>query len=177
MCSWATAPFLFCLMALMDTVWNRFLKLNCLLLLAPLPVIQRPVNGIQQNLQSQSKQQQVKRQNGLSFCWRLLFMIVMCGSAGWQQIQAALCLWTSMPLSSAEHVSVASSDIAKDHNDDSQFLFIYLCLCKAQIPIMHYMGWGGGGRSRSYDHLKSPMHITLHTLLWPAPYVPGSSCL
>lgn len=74
MCSWATAPFPSCLMALMDTVWTRSLKLNYLLLLASLSVIQRLINGIQQNLQS--KQQQGKRQNELSF-WRRLVMMVI----------------------------------------------------------------------------------------------------
>lgn len=61
-------------MALMDTVWTRSLKLNYLLLLASLSVIQRLINGIQQNLQS--KQQQGKRQNELSF-WRRLVMMVI----------------------------------------------------------------------------------------------------
>lgn len=61
----SNSPFSLLSYGLMDAVWNRSLKLNCLLLLASLPVIRRLVNGVQQNLQG--KQQQVKRQNGLSF--------------------------------------------------------------------------------------------------------------
>lgn len=77
MCSWATALFLSCLMSLMDIGWNRSLKQSCLLLLTALSVIQRLINGIQQHLQG--KQEQVKRQKGLLYWWRL-FALVMISS-------------------------------------------------------------------------------------------------
>lgn len=161
MCSRATAALVFCPRALMDAVWSRFLKLNSLLLLSSLPVIQRLVNGVQQNLQCHSRQQQVKRQNGLSLGWRLLFLLMIF----------IKCVMVS------KHVSAASSGIAKDYNSNSQliwtssvFFFVvvvlwgFLCECNAQVPVTHK--WRGTNKNRSYAHLKCLI------FLWSDPYIP-----
>lgn len=161
MCSRATAALVFCPRALMDAVWSRFLKLNSLLLLSSLSVIQRLVNGVQQNLQFHSRQQQVKRQNGLSLGWRLLFLLMIF----------IKCVMVS------KHVSAASSGIAKDYNSNSQliwmssvFFFVvvvlwgFLCECNAQVPVTHK--WRGTNKNRSYAHLKCLI------FLWSDPYMP-----
>lgn len=90
----------------MDAVWSRFLKLNSLLLLSSLPIIQRLVNGIQQNLQSRSRQQQVKMSYHLVKTAFSLLMIVIYLSN------------VMVP----KHVSAASSSIAEDYSNNSQII-------------------------------------------------------
>lgn len=91
----------------MDAVWNRFLKLNSLLLLSSLPIIQRLVNGIQQNLESHSRQQQVKMSYHLG---EDCFFFAYDSNLFIKHVMVP------------KHVSAASSGIAEDYSDNSQLI-------------------------------------------------------
>lgn len=103
MCSWATAAFVFCFRALMDAVWNRFLKLNSLLLLSKGLLM---VSNKTYNLTADS--------SGLR--WAITWL----KTAFFAYDSNLFIKHVMVP----KHVSAASSGIAEDYSNNNQLIWM-----------------------------------------------------